>query len=235
MFEDGGVGEPLTGAPRREQRGQQIEQLRARMQRMEQGLRGRELATHPALAGAVQLHAGGVYATDGLAVAMALLAGPSAAGEWCAVVGEPEFGAEAAAELGINLDRTILVPEPRESWLEATAALVDVAGMVVVRPPERVRAAVAEKMAARLRTRGAALVAIGDWPRADLRLSAAEPRWSGVGRGEGHLRTRRMVLEVQRGSAPPRRHPVWFPAEGSPLARSAPASAPLAPVEAVAG
>jgi hypothetical protein len=207
----------------------EIERLRERMQRMQQAVTGREIETHEVLSGIVQLRAGGTYAVDTLTLAMVLLAGPSRAGEWCAVVGVDEFGVEAAAELGIVLDRTIVVPEPQGSWLEATAALVDVATLVVVRPPGRVPERVAEKLGARLRTRGAALVALTDqaaqWPRADVRLTTLDPRWSGLGRGEGHLRARRLVVEARRGAAPPRRTSLWFPAEDGSLRR---ALAPIA-------
>jgi len=214
----------------------EIEQLRARMRRMEQAAPGREIATHPALTGAVRLRGGGAYRVDAGTLAMALLAGPSAAGEWAAVVGVPDFGAEAAAELGVALDRTILVPEPGDSWLEAVAALVDVTGCVVVRPPGRVPERLAEKIGARLRTRGCALVALcdqgGDWPRAEARLSTAEPRWSGVGRGEGHLVRRRLVVEVRRGAAPPRRVPLWFPDGDGALRAAAPEVVPVERIEA---
>jgi len=205
------------------------------MRGLEKSLSGREIATHEALSGIVQLRAGASYAVDGLTLALALLAGPSRAGEWCAVVGVDDLGVEAAAELGINLDRTIVVPQPRESWLEATAALVDVATLVVVRPPARVPERVAEKLGARLRTRGAALVAVGDWPRAEVRLTATEPRWSGVGRGEGHLRARRLVVEARRGAAPARRTSLWFPADDGALRRAAPPVAAPAFVEEQAG
>lgn len=196
------------------------------MQRLERTFTGREIETHPALAGVVQLRAGATYAVDGLTLAMALLAGPSRAGEWCAVVGADDFGVEAAAELGIVLDRTILVPDPAESWLEATAALVDVATLVVVRPTGRVSERVAERLGARLRTRGAALIALCDrgvsWPRAEVRLAAAEPRWSGLGRGAGRLGSRRLEVEVRRGAAPARRTSLWFPASDGELRRAEP-------------
>ena len=196
------------------------------MQRLERSFTGREIETHPALSGVVQLRAGGTYAVDGLTLAMALLAGPSRAGEWCAVVGADDFGVEAAAELGIVLDRTILVPEPRESWLEATAALIDVATLVVVRPTGRVPERVAEKLGARLRTRDAALVALCDrgidWPRAEVRLATLAPQWSGVGRGEGHLHSRRLAVEVRRGAAPGRRTSLWFPAADGAVRRAVP-------------
>ncbi|BBH16096.1 hypothetical protein Back2_03830 [Nocardioides baekrokdamisoli] len=191
---------------------EEIEHLRARMRRMQAPVMGREIPTHPALSGVVQLRAGGAYALDGATLAMALMAGPSAAGEWCAVVGVPDLGLEAASELGIVLERLILVPDPGESWLEATAALIDVTACVVVRPPVRVTERTAERLAARLRTRSAALLAIGDWPRAEMRLRMTQPRWSGLGEGHGVLTARQVVIEAQRGSAPIARVPVWFPA-----------------------
>ncbi len=165
----------------------EIERLRARMERMQAPVTGRALAVHPSLEGRVSLRAGGVYGAGAVSLALALLAGPSSAGEWGAVIGVPEFGAEAAAELGVALERTILVPDPGGSWLEATAALIDVTGIVVARPPELVRESTAEKVRARLRTRGVALVALEDgpgaWPRVDVRLSAA-PGWDMV---RGHV------------------------------------------------
>ncbi|WP_241153694.1 hypothetical protein [Nocardioides pantholopis] len=212
----------------------EIRALRERMHRMTDGVPRMPLDTHPALSGVVQLRTGGAYEVDSTALALALMAGPSRAGAWCAVVGVPDLGAEAAAEVGVELGRTVLVPEPGDLWLEATAALVDVAQVVVVRPPGRVAEHLAEKLGARLRKRGAVLVACGPWPRAEVRLSATESRWTGVGRGEGALRARRLVVEARRGAAPARRTSLWFPALDAPLRRAetAPeaASETLAPV-----
>lgn len=204
-----------------------IQHLRARMARMQDGVPRMPLETHPALAGLVQLRAGGSYSVDSAALALALMAGPSAAGGWCAVVGVADFGAEAATALGIDLARTVLVPEPGEQWAEVTAALVDVATVVVVRPAGRVTEHVAEKLGARLRKRSSALVAWGDWPRCEVRLTTREPAWSGVGQGHGHLRARRLVVEARRGSAPPRRGALWFPAEDATYRRAEPALAAL--------
>lgn len=195
----------------------QIKGLRERISRLQgrPGEAARPLDTHPALAGIVQLRAGGTYEVapeyGGAGLALALLAGPSAVGGWGAVVGMPDFGAEAAAGLGVRLDRTVLVPDPGDLWLETVAALVDVVTIVLVCPPGRVSEARAGKLAARLRTREAALVSLGAWPRADVRLAVEAPRWSGAGRGEGHLRARQVTLAVQRGTAPPRRTDLWFP------------------------
>jgi hypothetical protein len=208
-----------------------IAQLRSRMAGMQDGVPRLPLETHPALAGLVQLRAGGSYSVDSASLALALLAGPSGAGSWSAAVGVTDFGAEAAAALGVDLDRTVLVPDPGDQWLEVTAALVDVVTVVLVRPQGRVPERVAEKLGARLRKRSAALVVLGDWPRAEVRLTTREPAWSGVGEGHGHLRSRRILVEAQRGSAPPRRGALWFPAQDQTY-RRAETLAPVAAVEA---
>jgi len=187
---------------------------------MQDGLPRLPLETHPALAGLVQLRAGGSYSVDSASLALALLAGPSKAGSWAAAVGVSDFGAEAARALGVDLDRTVLVPDPGEQWLEVVAALVDVVTVVLVRPPGRVLGSVAEKLGARLRKRSAALVVLGDWPRAEVRLTTRSPAWSGVGEGHGHLRARQILVEAQRGSAPPRRGALWFPAEDQTYRRA---------------
>ena len=210
MFDNGGV----STAP-------DLAQLRERMQRMQDGVPRVALQMHPALAGVATLRAGSSYEVHGLGLAMALMAGPSRAGGWSAVVGVPDFGAEAAAGLGIDLARTVLVPEPGEQWLEVTAALVDVAQVVLVRPQARVTGHVADRIGARLRKRSSVLLAQGGWPGCEARLRVEEQQWSGLGLGHGHLRSRRLVVAVQRGAAPPRRTSLWFPGEDGSLGRAA--------------
>lgn len=217
MFDHGGVATALLPADP----SVEIDRLRERMRRMEDGFAGAarpELDVLPGLSQVIRLRAGGSYQVDSASLALALMAGPSRGGAWCAAVGLVDFGAEAAVELGVVLERTILVPEPGAAWLEATAALVDVTSLVLVRPPERVPEAVAAKVSARLRKRGAALVSLGPWPRAEASVSLAEPQWAGLGRGEGHLRSRRIVVEVRRGAAPPRRTALLFPGPDGLLA-----------------
>ncbi len=64
----------------------------------------------------------------------ALLAAPSQAGSWCGVVGVPQFGAEAAERLGVDLSRLVLIPEPGPRWLAVTATIAEVLPVVAVRP-----------------------------------------------------------------------------------------------------
>ncbi|EFQ83060.1 hypothetical protein HMPREF0063_12269 [Aeromicrobium marinum DSM 15272] len=189
-----------------------LEELRQRVAALEGRAGGAALPVHPALAGLVALRAGGVYGVDAASLLTTVLAGPSAHGAWCGIVGSADLGLEAAAEAGLDLSRTVLVPDPGDAWLEVTAALVDVLGIVAVRPPRSVRPGDASRLTARLRTRGSALVVWGEWPRCDARLSLVRSHWSGVGAGHGRLVARRAVLEVRQGAGPVRRSEVWWPA-----------------------
>jgi hypothetical protein len=196
-----------------------VQQLRDRIRRMQDGVPRVPIATHPALADVVQLRTGGSYQVDSASLALALLAGPSQAGAWSAIVGARDFGAEAAAEMGVDLARTVLVPDPADLWLEVTSALIDVVTMVVLRAPSGVSERVAGRIGARLRKRSAALVSWGPWPGAEASLWLRSSAWSGVSQGHGRLRSRRVVVDVRRGNAPPRRTELWLPGQGEPLAQ----------------
>lgn len=188
-----------------------VEQLRERVAAMERKPALEPVATLPGLAGLVPLHAGSAYAVDSASLALALVAGASRAGEWVGFAGCADFGAEAAAELGIELSRTVLVPDPGEHWLEVTAALVDVLRVVVLRPPASVDERAAGILDSRLRTRSAVLVVHGHWPRVEARVSIEQSAWRGPASGAGQLEERRARVVVQRGARPPRRADLTWP------------------------
>ena len=188
-----------------------VEQLRERVAAMEHKPAAEPVPTLPGIAGLVHLHAGATYAVDSASLALAMVAGASRAGEWVGFAGCADFGAEAAAELGIELSRTVLVPDPGEHWLEVTAALVDVLRVVVLRPPAAVSERTAGILDSRLRTRSAVLVVHGQWPRVEARLSIEQSCWSGPAFGTGQLQERRARVVVHRGSRPPARADVSWP------------------------
>jgi len=103
-------------------------ELRSRIDKM-QGARLAEkrLPTHPEIAELLPdgaRFAGSSYQVHGsMSLLQAMLAGPSLAGAWRAVVGMPNFGIEAAATAGIDLDRIILVPNPGKRWWPALSTL----------------------------------------------------------------------------------------------------------------
>lgn len=180
------------------------------------------LTVLPALAGLLPgggLRRGSTVAVAGsTSLALALLAGPSAAGSWCAAVGLPSLGLLAAAEVGVAVGRLALVASPGPDWAAVVAALLDALDVVVVRLPDRgVRPADARRLGARARERGAVLVPLGRWEGADVRLSVASSSWQGLGEGSGHLQARlvEVVAEGRGAAARPRRSRLWLPsAEG---------------------
>jgi hypothetical protein len=149
------------------------------------------------------------------ALALALVAGASAAGSWVAAVGLPDLGIVAAAETGVVLERLALVPAPgARAWPTVVAALLDAIDVVLVRSPPGLPSAQARRLIARARERGAVLVPLGAWSEpADLRLTVTSSTWQGLGQGHGRLQARRVgVLATGRGAATrERRTLLWLP------------------------
>ncbi|MFL6088666.1 MAG: hypothetical protein ACJ71Z_00815 [Aeromicrobium sp.] len=195
-----------------------LAELRVQVGRMEGRPAAQPVRTHPALNGLLQLQTGATYGVSSASLAALLMAGPSVDGAWCAIVGTGELGVEAAAMLGVNLDRVVVVPKPGDAWLEVVAALVDVVGLVVVRPPKNAPSPKdVSRLSARLRTRGSILVVWSEaWPRCDARLGLTDVEWHGAGGagsqgGNGHLKARQATVEVFRGTAPAVQRRLWLP------------------------
>lgn len=156
------------------------------------------------------------------------LAGPiTAGGAWLAVVGLADLGLLAASELGVDLERVLLVadPEPRR-WATVVEALLDAVDLVLVRPPGPVAPGIQRRLAARARDRGSVLVQVGGaagaWAEApDLVVASGGARWVGLGAGHGHLRARRLRITVagRRAAHRPRTADVWLPGPDGALAR----------------
>lgn len=158
---------------------------------------------------------GGTAGIDGaLSLALAVAAGPSATGSWCALVGVDDVGAVAAAGYGVDLDRLAVVRAAPAEWAMVAGVLVDGLDLVIVAPPAHPRPSAVRTLAARARDRGAVLLVLHPtWP-ADLELAAEDPRWHGLAEGAGRLQARRVTVVAQgRGSAVrPVRQELWLPA-----------------------
>lgn len=207
MFDAGGVGlaDAVVGAAPGPGPGPELREIAGRVAPV--ALAGEQvLPVVPSLEGLVPgkgVRRGSVVGVTGsLALALAVLAGPSQAGSWVAVVGVPELGGLAAAELGVDLARCALVPDPGPTWPTVVAALLDAIDVVAVRA-SRVRAADARRLAARARERGSVLVVVGAWPEGpDVRLAVSGVEWTGLACGHGALRSRRLaVVGSGRGAA----------------------------------
>src|SRR5262249_24419671 len=145
--------------------------------------------------------------------------GPSAAGSWTAAAGVSSLGLNAASELGVALERLVVVADPPpQVWATVVATLVEAFDVVLARVDRRVRDSDARRLTARARDAGSVLVlllaAARSWPDApDIRLDITAAEWSGIGDGYGHLHARRVEVNAtgRRAAARERLAALWLP------------------------
>ena len=143
------------------------------------------------------LRRGVVYQCDlVLSLVWALIAEATSQGVWCALVGIPDAGLAAAEDMGVTLDRVVLVPHPGHQWLSVVSALTDVVGVVVLGgapvPSERTLST----LMGRLRERESTLLVSSSWPRKEATISVSQHHWQGLGAGHGLLREHRMSVTM---------------------------------------
>ena len=105
---------------------------------------------------------------------LSMVAAVTAAGGNAAIVGQPDIGLLAAVEMGADLSRLAVIPDPGSDPVEVAAVLMDGMDLVVLAlggrsvPVTRARAVVA-----RAHHKGCTLlVTDGDWQGASIRLQA---------------------------------------------------------------
>ena len=159
----------------RPDRSEQLEQLRRQMA----AVSGRVGVRSPALEVPESVVAGlpkGVVAvlSGARSLPVSMAAAVSAAGGHVAVVGLPDFGLLAAAEMGADLSRLAVIPKPGTDPVEVAAVLMDGMDLVVLGLAGRcVPATRARAVVARARQRGCTLlVTQGDWQGASMRMDA---------------------------------------------------------------
>ena len=148
-----------------------------------------------------------------------LLAGVVSRTGWVAAVGLPSLGLVAAGELGVRLDRLVLVPSPGEKWAAVVASLLDGVDLLLLDPGRRARPGEARRLSARARERGVVMVLVDvpRWPEPpDVALTITEPIWQGLGHGDGRLGSRRLevISSGRRAAARERRRSIWLPSPG---------------------
>lgn len=170
-------------------------------------------------------------------VELALLAGATAGGAWGAAIGQPSFGIAAAAGLGADLSKILLLDEPGERWADAVAILADAVDLILLHPPHRPTGEQLRRISNRIREtvrqRGTVLLVTGAWEGAHLNLHLRNPRWFGLGEGTGNLTGRRVTVTCD-GRATHGRHrevDLWLPAADGTMAAYTPAEEQGDPVE----
>jgi hypothetical protein len=150
-----------------------------------------------------------VSGTGATTVALTVLAAPSQADAWAAVVGDGSIGLCAAEEHGVVLHRLVVVdagPSGGATWATAVAAVVDAFDLVLVElGTGPVSDRDARRLVARAKERGSVLVLVGaGWPgTADVELQVTGSAWEGLGQGDGALRHRRLAVQTggRRGAS----------------------------------
>ncbi|MGI9599222.1 MAG: hypothetical protein ACR2QK_23865 [Acidimicrobiales bacterium] len=165
----------------------------------------------------------------GWSLAMALLGAGLGADGWSACVGLEEFGLVAADELGLRLDRVLMVETPGPDQLATViAALIEVVDVVCLGSTRSIGLRDARRLMARAREQNALLFHLDggrSWPHPlDVALtvepaskSRSEPgSWAGIGAGHGRLQARALSVTAvgRRSMAKPRRVDVLLPGPG---------------------
>jgi hypothetical protein len=103
-----------------------------------------------------------------------MVAKVTAGGGNAAIVGQPDIGLLAAVEMGADLSRLAVIPDPGSDPVEVAAVLVDGMDLVVLGlGGRRVTRTRARAVVARARHKGCTvLVTDGDWEGASTRLEA---------------------------------------------------------------
>ncbi|MCM3662059.1 hypothetical protein M3148_13810 [Georgenia satyanarayanai] len=113
---------------------------------------------------------------------------------WVALAALPDIGLQAAADAGLHLGRSLLVPKPGPEAASVVGALVDGVDVLAVGDCRALSARDRRLLSARLRTRGAVLLSTAHWPGADVVLRAGEVRAGGLGRGWGRVEAGEMTV-----------------------------------------
>ena len=120
-------------------------------------------------------------------LSLRLVAAVTAAGGHAAIVGQPHVGLLAAVEMGADLSRLAVIPDPGADPVEVAAVLMDGLDLVVLGlggrsvAPTRARA-----VTARARQKGCTLLVVdGDWHGASARMESRVSGFEVTGAGAG--------------------------------------------------
>jgi hypothetical protein len=133
---------------------------------------------------------------------VSMAAAVTAGGGHVAVVGLPGFGLLAAAEMGADLSRLAVIPNPGADPVEIAAVLIDGMDLVILALAGRsVPATRARAVVARARQRGCTLLVTGgQWQGASMRMDARVRGYELTGSpGSGRISAVRVGCTLRRG------------------------------------
>lgn len=135
-------------------------------------------------------------------VAMAMTAAATGRNGWAAIVGIESLGLVAAAELGVDLNRLLVIESPGAHRLAAViATLLESVEVILVQPSRPIGTQAGRRIKAKAKEKGRVvfdLEGAHHWPHApDLVLTGKAEQWQGIGDGHGYLHLRQVHLNAQ--------------------------------------
>ena len=129
---------------------------------------------------------------------LSMVAAVTAAGGNAAIVGQPDVGLLAAVEMGADLSRLAVIPDPGTDPVEVAAVLMDGMDLIVLALGGRsVPLTPARAVVVRARQKGCTLlVTDGDWQGASIRLEARVCGYETTSDKPGFGRISKVRLEV---------------------------------------
>lgn len=142
------------------------------------------------------------------ALAWALLGTVTTSGGWVAAVDVPGISLTAAREVGVAIERVLVVTSPGgNAWSNTIGALIGAVDVIVFGSPRhRVQPREYRRIASRCRERGTVLVELGQQASGqlqyDVSFSVDPVAWNGLGSGHGRLQARGLDVSVKGRRAP---------------------------------
>ena len=159
--------------------------------------------------------------TGATSLALALLACATSGGLWCSVVGPLDLGIVAGVELGVDLDRLVVVATPERRVATVLGALVDGCDVVLLRLPLALTRSEMLRLGARVRQRRVLLLLVRDtrsrvraWAEApDVTAVVQSSDFVGIAYGSGRIAARRVVIGTAHrwGGAAAPAVALWLP------------------------
>lgn len=169
------------------------------------------------------------------ALAWALLSNITTTGGWIATVDVPGISLSAAREVGVAIERVLVVTSPDPAaWSATIGALIGSVDVIVFAAPRhRVQPSEYRRMSSRCRERGTVMLELASTGEGQLQYDVAftvnPVEWQGLGIGHGCLQSRGLDVSVsgRRTKGPARRARFELPSVDGRLRRIDPTRSDL--------
>ncbi|GGC65247.1 hypothetical protein IEU95_04805 [Hoyosella rhizosphaerae] len=133
-------------------------------------------------------------------IVLGIIAEVTQSGGYVAIVGLPNLGLAAAVDMGANLRRVAVIPDPGSDPVDVAAVLLDGMDLVVLSLHDtQVQPSRARAVTARVRNKKSVLLVVGgSWPVVHMRIEGNVRAHEGLERGHGRIRG--MSLSVRASS-----------------------------------